>query len=216
MGIQSSERALALLQLLLLLLLQLLAATTAAALALPDYSLYTCYLCDRYSPERQLELLRDESFERVVFVRNPYTRLFSAWRDKFQGTAEQCRTSCSMAYLKYWYTFARRILEYSGLSVEEIAALRKDKGSFFAAVTWPRFLKAVLARKVVDRHWRDQMEETHACAFRPTFLGKQEHGNDDVTALLEKFNFTGALPSAARKNSREGVTYDYSGALFCR
>ena len=100
-----------------------------------------------------------------------------------------------MRHVKYWYAMSKLILRHNGLSEDAIEKLSKpNRAALFKAVTWPRFLKSILVRKAMDRHWREQLEETHACAFRPTFLGKQEFGDEDISALLTTLNFPGTLP----------------------
>ena len=156
-----------------------------------------CIVCvSRFPKERRYQLLRDPTYERILFVRNPYTRVFSAWVDKFQGTYEVCKSGvCDKGQFRPWLQMSVKILEHNGVSADSISRLREDPAALLKAVTWPRFLRSVLAKKAADRHWREQVEETKVCAFRPTFLGKQEFGSDDLQALLAKLNYSVVLPS---------------------
>lgn len=99
------------------------------------------------------------TYDRVVFIRNPYSRLYSAWTNKFRDMPDTCTTrmeggvpvlKCNIFY-DNWVHIGSRVLRHAGLAVPE------EGQEVLRAVTWPLFLNAVLAGVAKDRHWINQV-----------------------------------------------------------
>ena len=113
---------------------------------------------------------------RFIFVRHPFERLVSAYRDKLAGDN-----------LFYQKTFGREIIQKyrqnpSGFSLEN----GHD-------VTFPEFVRFIVdqwkdGRKMLDVHWRPIVDLCLPCAMRYDFIGKFETLNRDVEYLLQKIN----------------------------
>ncbi|KAK6178012.1 hypothetical protein SNE40_012857 [Patella caerulea] len=114
-----------------------------------------------------------------MFVRDPYSRLWSAYLDKF--------------FLPdFWRTYAKNIV------------LRRHERSLKADichhdVTFEEFLTYVVDLKdepgVLNEHWRPIQHICNPCEFRPHLLGKQESFAQDAKYVLHYFNLDYLLPS---------------------
>jgi hypothetical protein len=94
------------------------------------------------------------TFHRVLFVRNPLTRLRSAWGDKFDSRARQCASGKCPFATASWAKIAREVLRSQNVTMPESTT------ETMGAVTWPRFAVAASLGKVVDRHWRLQVPQS--------------------------------------------------------
>ena len=97
-------------------------------------------------------------YTRALFVRNPYTRLYSAWCNKFRDMPATCVDTpsgkhCDPHY-RLWVSNADKILRHAGYRDADIPYDTQER---LAAVTWPMFVAAVLDGAVTDRHWRLQV-----------------------------------------------------------
>lgn len=109
-------------------------------------------------PEQQDHILSRST--RVAFVRNPFTRVHSAWVNKFEllaefgcwrtdGGKEKCFPDVGV-----FSPVGRRMLEYAGEVVPKrpLEVLRR--------VTWPIFLRGILEGNITDMHWNLQVSHT--------------------------------------------------------
>jgi hypothetical protein len=92
---------------------------------------------------------------RVLFIRNPYARLYSAWTNKYRDMPGTCKLrraglKCDPFY-DLWVDIGRKILAHGGVPVPEA------EQDVLKAVTWELFLNAVLDEVVGDKHWRTQV-----------------------------------------------------------
>lgn len=112
-------------------------------------------------------------YTRVMFIRNPYARLYSAWTNKFRDMPDTCRNvtsakkpgvveyKCNMFY-SLWVSAARKILTHEH---EPIPANDQD---ILRAITWEKFLRAVVDQVIQDKHWRNQVrgiKHSHIVSF---------------------------------------------------
>ncbi|KAK2862774.1 hypothetical protein Q5P01_002307 [Channa striata] len=115
-------------------------------------------------------------YTKFLFVRDPFVRLISAYRDKFQG------------YNEYYYeNFARDILRLYGnrLYPPEIA----DEA--FASGVYPSFhnfvqylLDPKTRQQPFEPHWKQMHHLCHPCLVQYDFVGHQETLQEDAEQLL--------------------------------
>ncbi|CDF38105.1 Carbohydrate sulfotransferase [Chondrus crispus] len=135
------------------------------------------YLAD-YAPAEAEAILRDPTYFRFVFVREPYARLLSCYMDKFRNTdPEYVRAEYRtfLAALKGW-TFARDV------DVERDPRL-----------TFAHFVQAVADMPVQDMnaHW---MPQTAYCAIGVLpydFVGRMENLKQDVDYVFRRLGRVG-------------------------
>ncbi|ESO97579.1 hypothetical protein LOTGIDRAFT_104299 [Lottia gigantea] len=111
---------------------------------------------------------------RFMFVRNPYSRLWSAYLDKFF------------------------LPDFWGRAAKAIVALRKEKQKLKSKVcghdvTFLEFLKYVLSLKeflsnpaVFNEHWRPIQYMCNPCQYRPHFIGKLETFSQDSKHIIKQ------------------------------
>ena len=124
------------------------------------------YLAQLPDSEQDLRL---DSYHRVVFIRNPYARLYSAWTNKFRDMPSTCRNLtergrtrmvCDM-YYRHWVEMSVAVLEALDLEVPDNAQ------DILREVTWPRFIQAVVTGDVYDTHWALQVRGVAAAPCVP-------------------------------------------------
>lgn len=109
-------------------------------------------------------LVRNTDFLKFCFVRNPYTRLLSAYLNKICGNEPQ----------------KRKILIQLGFSAENI-----NKSISFAD-----FVSAVVAQPVefMNAHWRTQYYHTIQNSIEYDFIGRFENLQSDLESALKRLN----------------------------
>ena len=112
-------------------------------------------------------------FYKFVFFRHPFTRMVSAWRNKFQSEKVN----------KYFY---------SNFGISIIQITRGDKGvkAFYKdnASNLISFKEFVIGVKsgVIDRHWMPQTEVCLPCSMDYTFVGFFEYLTNDTNYILDQ------------------------------
>ena len=126
-----------------------------------------------YNPEEIQHRL--DNYFKFMFVRDPFERLVSAYRELF---VKQNRP--------YHRTHGRRIVRmYRDNSTNESSTVGID-------VTFEEFVRYILdpiARRelrVVDRHWRSFHETCHPCYVRYDFIGKFETLQEDAAYVIKR------------------------------
>ena len=126
----------------------------------------------------EIEMILNE-FTKVMFVRHPLERLYSAYNDKFV----QNTTFASLfkkLYARNMISFARNI---------PLQNVNKE-GS---GLTFNEFLYFLSQRKnieTVQEHWRPMYDLCHPCSIEYDFIGKFENIEKDSNEIL---NHIGAL-----------------------
>ena len=115
------------------------------------------------------EIIESENFFRFAFVRNPYTRLLSAYLDKIVGRRPEA---------------GQIVAEAESLGFEAIDGL----------LSFVDFLKCVeaLAAKgaFLDKHWRPQHHQLYPEAIRYNRIGKVEKLRDDLGGVATELGMT--------------------------
>lgn len=117
-----------------------------------------------------------DDFTKFIFVRHPYERLVSAYRDKLAGDNLLYRKAIGRGIIKKYRKKANRLSLQNGHDV-----------------SFPEFVDFIVhqwnnKRDILDVHWRPVVDLCLPCVMRYDFVGKFETLNRDVEYLLQKIN----------------------------
>nr|XP_046236285.1 carbohydrate sulfotransferase 12-like [Scatophagus argus] len=140
-------------------------------------------------------------YTKFLFVRDPFVRLISAYRDKFQRPRQY-----------FYYYFGRDILQlYANQpnppqSVDEAysSGLRPSFYNFIQYLIDPQTEK----RGPFEPHWRQMYRLCHPCLIQYDFVGHQETLQDDAEHLLRMLRLEDDIkfpPSYENMTSTESV-----------
>ncbi|KAL8618749.1 hypothetical protein ACOMHN_015159 [Nucella lapillus] len=119
-----------------------------------------------YHSRAQAKFLKDQF--RFMFVREPYSRLFSAYVDKF-------------LLPDFWTSVGRHI-----------AKLRANKANLACGrdISFREFLDYVVNHRPaqLNNHWKPMYQLCNPCLFRPHVIGKIETFTKDVKYVLRVMN----------------------------
>ncbi|KAM6908923.1 carbohydrate sulfotransferase 12-like [Xenentodon cancila] len=125
---------------------------------------------------------RLKKYTKFLFVRNPFVRLISAYRDKFQYKVEN----------EYFYqNFARVMMRLYGNHSDPPETM----GEAHALGMLPSFYNFIQylldpqteKDKPFDIHWRQMYRLCHPCLVQYDFIGHQETLQEDAQELLKIF-----------------------------
>ncbi|XP_026773358.2 carbohydrate sulfotransferase 12-like [Pangasianodon hypophthalmus] len=122
-----------------------------------------------------------ETYKKFMFVRDPFVRLISAYRDKFQSKNQVYYKSVGMHILR---TFGN----VSNLpSTVEKAHAAGIIPSFYNFI---QFILSLQAKKdaFFDEHWQQINHLCHPCLIEYDFIGKMETIEEDAAQLLRMFH----------------------------
>jgi len=107
-------------------------------------------------------IIDSSDYFKFCFVRNPYTRLLSAYLEKIKGNKSQ----------------KKRILAQLGYNLEDINQ----------QISFEDFVNAVAAQpiSVMDLHWRVQYYQTFQDSINYSYIGKLEEFDDDFLVVLDR------------------------------
>lgn len=149
---------------------------------------------------------RLDAFRKVIFVREPFERLVSAFRDKFESPNSY-----------YHPVFGRPIISKYRVNATK-QALRTGAG-----VTFPEFVQYLLDVKRpvgMDIHWEPVSQMCSPCLMRYNFIGKFENLEKEANFLLRNISapanltfpdFKDRNPNAERTSAK--ITRDYFAQL---
>ncbi|KAL4217868.1 hypothetical protein ACF0H5_022607 [Mactra antiquata] len=133
----------------------------------------------------------------IMFVRNPYTRLFSAWLDKFYSMN-----------IPYWRSV--------GIQIAQSERNQGNKNCVYD-VTFPELVnyvsKSVLSNAWIERHFSPNFRHCDPCHLDFDYIGKYETLNDDTSFILDSLNLTKRInlpkDSAEKDAIKDGVFWAY-------
>lgn len=112
---------------------------------------------------------------KFTFVREPFERLLSAYKDKFIS-----RRAFDRSLLKYYGT---KILHHFRPKVTKQSMEALDD------ITFPEFVEYIIKEGVhegFDRHWNTYEEQCNPCLIKYDFIGRYEFLAEDGNYMLEK------------------------------
>ncbi|KAI3376542.1 hypothetical protein L3Q82_016992 [Scortum barcoo] len=143
-------------------------------------------------------------YTKFLFVRHPFIRLISAYRDKFQKNNEF-----------YYHNFARDILRLYGNqphpphSVNDAfaAGIRMSFNNFIQYLLDPRTER----RAPFEPHWRQMHRLCHPCHIPYDFVGHQETLQEDADHLLKLVGLDDDIkfPPTYEKETSDGFMEDF-------
>ena len=139
----------------------------------------------------QRQVLESPDFLRMTFVRNPYTRLISAWRNKVM----LCEPGCEQVYL-----------QIKG----DLPALHEK-----SLISFDQFVEYVATccdLRTCNPHWRRQSDHIFFSALNFSFVGKIEDMAEGLRRFERHLGLSQALVSNSRNVSRgpDGDVYNRS------
>lgn len=168
------------------------------------------------SPDLGRRPLTDDDWLRVVFVRNPWARLVSAFVNKFVPVDPIANPVLSEAHLRWGYqepprvsTALRELLPWIGSSSDESLRTsnrpwRIGRKAWEDVFTFRHFVEYVASYDLdeddIDLHWRPQHRFLGDAPFN--FVGRFENIVDDFQAMTERVGTSVQLPAFNRSTYR--------------
>ncbi|XP_063870695.1 carbohydrate sulfotransferase 11-like [Scylla paramamosain] len=146
----------------------------------------------REIPQRVNETIQ-ASFK-YLFVRHPFDRLVSAYRNKL----EDSYTQEDGAY--FYKTYGRRIVER--FRINRMTDRRKEEENSPQNIvlgkepTFPEFVDYLIHTdpEDYDEHWRPVVMHCHVCQFHFDYIIKYEHFEEEINFLIDMMQENGRLP----------------------
>ena len=127
-----------------------------------------------YSLEERQKILK--TYKKFMFVREPFERLLSAYRDCFHGNFKT-----SSEFWKKFHKFVKKVLT-KGSS--------RHNDTLPGVTTFEQFATYLVLRwrqgALLQEHWREQYNLCHPCHVRFDFIGHYETLEEDALYFLRK------------------------------
>ncbi|KAF7231497.1 carbohydrate sulfotransferase 12 [Nothobranchius furzeri] len=136
------------------------------------------YLNDFDTNER---MERMENYTKFLFVRDPFSRVVSAFRDKFEY-----KHLHEYYYEIYGRFFLKRYGNHS--NPPRTMSEAKSLGIHPTFQNFVQFLVDPAMEKFFDPHWTQMHRLCHPCLIQYDFVGHQETLKEDAPELLKKLN----------------------------
>lgn len=156
---------------------------------------------DEYSPSEIVHRLY--TYNKFLFVRHPFERLVSAYRNKFLD-------SYNLTFFKDLY--GRYIIKHYRTNPDK-KSLRTGEG-----VSFTEFVKYILNNnpETADRHWRRYDFLCHPCLIYYDYIGKFENLVSDSSALLRLLEVDDKVQFPYNKTSNYSVSTSALAKHFFR
>ena len=136
-------------------------------------------LLSNYSLEEREKILKTYK-KKFMFVREPFERLLSAYRDCFFG-----KFKTTVEYWKDYRKFIKEVLVNSSGHYNDSLPANDD-------LTFEQFSTYLVLRwrqgKRFQEHWREQYNLCHPCRIKFDFIGHYETLAEDALFILRKTN----------------------------
>ena len=131
---------------------------------------------EKFPPEEAQHML--QNFYKFMFVREPYERLLSAYKDKYVHPRPVDKD-------RFITVFGKKIIRNFRRN-----ASQADLQSGYD-VKWPEFVEYILnGGDKEDRHWQNYDEICGSCDIQYDFVGHYENLEEDAIYALEQANLT--------------------------
>ncbi|CAB3230479.1 unnamed protein product [Arctia plantaginis] len=147
-----------------------------------------------------------ENYNKMIIVRNPFERLLSAYRNKFEGTTPSA---------KYFQERAGKLIIKAFRENPTAESLNNGDD-----VTFKEFALFVLNKSenlnnmVNNEHWTPITKLCHPCLINYTLVGKYETLHDDAQLALKTINVTNIqLPHLSRTSGTAEKLHSYFSQL---
>ena len=147
----------------------------------------------RYS-KKQIDF-RLKTYQKIIFVRHPLDRLFSAYRNKLTTSTEE-----NKATFFQWYG-TKIIRQYRENATNESLAHGND-------VKFEEFLRYVAETSKLDEHWDTYSNLCAPCQVHYDFIGKYETMMEDANFLLDDWGVNQIrFPQSYRTLEKESLAF---------
>ena len=137
---------------------------------------------------------------RIVHVRHPFQRLYSAWLDKFVSCRDGCK---NREFYKPFEKFEKQILKFDEQNIPHNLGKRNFTITFRAFVLW---LTDNNTNYKENAHWQPMYQLCSPCAVRYDFISHLETIEADNELIYEKLRISGLFefPHANKKRVTTG------------
>ena len=150
------------------------------------------------------------SFTRALFVRHPFERLASAYKERIATLAKD-RIQPEPHYDNIRKTICHRYRRFD--SAQSPFMIRNHCEGFIPP--FEHFVRYILVNTEtpagvarMDTHWQPYAVVCQVCQFKYNFIGKYETFNDDLSSLLKRLNVSD-WNNQKRRGSSGHSTVDY-------
>lgn len=163
-------------------------------------------ILSNYSLEERKKILK--TYRKFMFVREPFERLLSAYRDCFYG---EFKTTSD--YWKKYHEFIREVLSNGS---------GRHKDTLNGDVSFEQFATYLVLRrkegKLFQEHWREQHKLCHPCRVKFDYIGHYETLAEDALFILRKANLENGVffPEWKPTNTSSLMKKYYSTLSFLR
>jgi hypothetical protein len=145
--------------------------------------------------EEQREVLESPDFLRMTVVRNPYTRLLSAWKNKVR--------LCEPGYENIYVSIRGHLPQLGTKSL----------------ITFEEFVGYIARQcdlRTCDPHWRRQVDHAYFDAMNYSYVGKLEEMPTVLDRFQQHVGLSKAIQAQGKNVSRQGATAAYTPELAAK
>jgi hypothetical protein len=153
-----------------------------------------------------LSYIFSPSFTRAIFVRHPFDRLASAYKERI-ATLKKDRIQPEPEYDAMREMICRRRM----WSKESRQPIQKSEACSVYIPSFEEFVRYILINTqtpagiaTMNYHWQPYSVLCQVCKFKYNFIGKYETLNDDFTSFLKRFNLSDW--NIQKRNGASGLT----------
>uniref|UniRef100_A0A1A8HLV2 Carbohydrate sulfotransferase n=2 Tax=Nothobranchius kuhntae TaxID=321403 RepID=A0A1A8HLV2_NOTKU len=157
------------------------------------------------SLSRHLMALKLQRYTKFLFVRDPFVRLISAFRNKFERPNED-----------FYRQFGSVMLRRYGNVSEDLAETAAEAFAAGIKPTFHQFISYLLdpeteRKSIFNEHWRQVYRLCHPCQVKYDFIGRLETLETDSKHLLKllKVDHFLRFPSGARNRTETSWERDW-------
>ena len=149
-----------------------------------------------------------KTYRKFLFVREPFERLLSAYRDCFWGNFK--------AKQAYWKDYQEKIKQVL------MSRTSLPNETYSGKVTFEQFATYLVLRRreggLFQEHWREQYKLCHPCRIQFDYIGRYETMAEDAMFILKKTNLENMVnfPEWQPTDTRELMQKYYSTLSLLR